>query len=254
MKAAVFFLVLGFSALETTADVWAQDSTPLIASMSVGELRKCGQLAQNRQIEQAAFDDEDNRLYKEGIKVRVESQALEYLRSKTNPGDRAQVDLLATRSAELDASIARYNDWIARRNARAEHAQQETNAFNVQCAHRPYNKADLEQLRPGEREAMKAGSSTFSVPGLVRRHVSQPTAPSAPSSGGESSNAFTIGGDAPPRGSAVSSPSDASNDSTAQPSAAPEGSVGTAASAGNSDTDSGAVPPHTPAPPQDSPH
>lgn len=256
MKTAAFFLVLGFGALETATNVWAQDSTPLIASMSVGELRKCGRLAQNLQIEQAAFHDEDDRLYQEGVRVKVKSQALEYLRTRTNPEDREQVDLLATRSAALDASIAQYNDWIARRNARAEHAQQEINEFNVQCAHRPYNEVDLDQLTPEERKAMKAGSSTFSIPGLVRRRASQPTTPLAPSSGGESSNAFTIGGVAPPQGNAISTASDAGNDSgsTAQLPAAPEGPVA-AASANNSDTASGAVPPHAPTPPQDSsPH
>ncbi len=160
------FWTLGFTLLLLAPSLWAQ-GTPVISSMSLPELEKCGALAvtiRNNRINLAA---QDRQLAASGQAIRTQSNGLDATRRTVNVRDAKQVAAFNARLAANHRAVAAYEAAVTARNAGARASSLPHNEFNLLCADRPYDLTLLAKLPAEQIAAMKDGSAKMTVPTIV---------------------------------------------------------------------------------------
>jgi hypothetical protein len=193
MRNLIIFIAVIFGA----GQAWAQEGTPIIANMTMDELRNCAATAEGLRARQSSLHDEDVRLYDVGRGIKRESFTIDASRAKINIHDGKQIADFNSRVAKMNESATKYNQSIRTKNSEASRISDDINSFNVMCANRPYNDADIAALPPGQQAAIRAGARRMEIPLLYSPNAQDPNSPASESGNNESSSAFVIGTSSP---------------------------------------------------------
>lgn len=161
---AVALLVIGVPVAGQDA---IGDPTPIVSRMGLAELEHCGQLAVGIEADREVARRSDARLAARFKAIGAEDKAINAARSTIDLRSAAAVAAFNKRVAANMQAVAAYNRDVNVQRVAAKPANTRSNAYNVQCAQRPFDPALLAQVTPAASKAIKAHSSSINMPAEV---------------------------------------------------------------------------------------